>query len=523
MNAKYRALVWEQSRVAGPAAAFCALFALLSMFFLWAAAYRAYGIHVVDARSISEAMITYAALALGGVLTLRQAASGQLAPGFDPRHARLPVRTLPLVTVQFTVRLLSLLLLCAALGGAYTAFFRQRPETLSLLLPVSVYLVAQTLAWSYRSVTGISYMLPAALFLAPALLARAVAYRQGYFDAAGRLADALVSPAGVLVLLPAAYALSLLGVHWERRDERHGLPTARDLRVWLGVRAAAPAAGFGSALAAQVWLEWRRTGWMLPAVLSATTGLAGIVLWTVPVRRADLSLLTQFIPLALLPLAAVIAGAACLWDRTGYAVLRPVRTRDMARAKLLAMGRALTHGATLAAVLSIAGFAVFGRAEFGLLRESLAHGETTHIEIATLVLGPCLLAVFAAWVALWLTTRLMALLVLGPAAVLVILVACFSRPAALHTTAGLFWVWAVTVIAAVVFALAHAVWRGWMTRAGFVCTLGVWAVLAGVIFAIGPKTGGAWPGPLLACIAISAYAAAPFAAVPAALQRGRAA
>lgn len=523
MNAKYRALVWEQSRVAGVTAACCAALALLAMFVLWADAHWAHTIHKGDAREISGAMITYAALALAGVLTLRQAASGQLAPGFEPRHARLPVRTLPLVTVQFAVRLLSLLLLCAALSGAYYACFRVPPEPLALLLPVSVYLVAQAVAWSYRSVTGISYMLPAALFLAPAVLTTSGVYRYGYFEAAGWLAGALASPAGVLVLLPAAYALSLLGVHWERRDERHGLPTARDLRDWLGERAAAPATGFDTPLAAQIWLEWRRTGWMLPALLLTGAGLAAIVLWTVPVRRADLSLLTQFIPLALLPLAAVGAGAACLWDRTGYALLRPVSTRDMARAKLLAMGRALTHGAALAAALSVAGFVVFGRAEFGLLRESLAHGETSYIEVAALVLGPCLLAVFAAWAALWLTTRLVALLVLGPAAVLVPLAACFSQAAALNIAAVLFWVWAVAVIAAVGFALAHAVWRGWMTRAGLACTLGAWAALAGALYTIGPETGGAWPGPLLACIAISGYAAAPFAAVPAALQRRRAA
>lgn len=526
MNPKYRALIWEQGRVGGVLAVCLSFFSGLVMAFHWYLAYWQHSITRGDAQETSLGAMLVAGILLSGIMILRQDTTGQLIPFFDARHTRLPIRTLPLVSILFFSRLLFLLFLCLAHLLLYRAAFKEMPPPLYVFLPLTIFLVAQTMSWCYRSITGISYLTIIVLFLIPALLAVSRNYEDGYFSAAEAMARGMSQAAVLLFLLPVTYGLCLIGVHWERRDERYGLPTERELLDAVTGMGATPAQRFSSPLEAQIWYERRRTGWMLPGITLLVLLVLLVVLVSVPdITNYYVSLTAQFTPLIALPFGAFVTGIYSLTDKCTYASLRPSGPSVYANAKLLALGRSLTWSVLIVSSLSIGGFLFVGSAEMAILREALAHRETTYIEITAILLAPCLLAAMAAWVALWVGIPIVAVLMAGIVLMLNMSMAFFNLIEMYVDVLSiiLFCFYVYGSIFIVASALLWSTWRGYLSRTGFLAAAITWMTLAGFLLLIGPDTGEKWLYPLSLCLVFSGYVIVPVAALPHAFirQHGR--
>lgn len=495
MNPKYRALIWEQLRVAGVLALWCAAVSALIIAFIWSQYYLFPGIQRPDALSASLLIYFATAMAFAALLVLRQDSTGQMRPGFEARHARLPINTLPLVTVQAATRLTCLLLLCGALLTLHGALYGETPSAFYVFIPVTIYLFAQTLSWCHHAMPGIAYMTGIILFLIPALLAAMGNYRSGYFSALAVMAQSFGHLAVVLLLLPAAYALSLLGVHWTRRDEQHGLFTGRELADGLAGLGASPAKAFRSPLAAQAWYEWRRMGWIIPLFTFSIILMAAVILFSLPNAQHFASVWAQYLPLATMPLAALCAALISYRGRSDYARLRPAAIPVFSSAKFLALGRSLTWTALLVSGLSIGGFFFFGDTETALLREALRHGETNYIEITAMLLAPCLLSALIASAIVFGGYHFIAL-------------------ALWQLNLDLYWFWLAGIIGFVGASLLWAAWRGWMARTGLAASFLFWAALSGALLLIFKDSYGVNVHTLATSIAFAGYVAVIPAALP---------
>ncbi len=411
MKPATRALIWEQWRVAGVTAVTLFGVAFVLMTLMWVQ-YLRFQIHEGDARNISLSIAVGATLAAAAIFMLRFDTVGHLTAGFEKRLARLPVRTLPLVTIPFVTRLAYLVLLVFALALLHTAFFAESPRLFFLLLPINLYAMAQAYAWSRKAITGLDYALPLLILLAPLVLFGFESFEAGYLGALALLARGVSSPLLTPVVLLAGFGLGLLGVSWERRDIRRGLPTVTELRDFLTGRFSITARHTQSPLAAMVWYESRRMGARMPLVYLALVVLGFVITLSIPEVRKQASVVAQLIPLLALPIAALVGGAPALWAKSRYALLRPLETRTITQAKLIAAARVLTWTTLLATVLSLAGFYIAAReTEVLLIQQAYAAGEISLIEIASMLLGPCLMAFAIAWTACSLGTAAMGVLV----------------------------------------------------------------------------------------------------------------
>jgi hypothetical protein len=154
MKSSTRALIWEQWRLAGVTA--LSLFGVATVLMaIMRAQYGWFMIHASDARNFSTGIAVGATLAAAAIFMLRFDTVGHLTAGFEKRLARLPVKTLPLVTIPFVTRLAYLVLLVFALALLHMAFFAEYPRLFFLLLPINLYAIAQAYAWSRKAVTGL--------------------------------------------------------------------------------------------------------------------------------------------------------------------------------------------------------------------------------------------------------------------------------------------------------------------------------------------------------------------------------
>ncbi|MFP4502009.1 MAG: hypothetical protein ACLFTT_13485 [Candidatus Hydrogenedentota bacterium] len=421
MKSSTSALIWEQWRLAGVTA--LTLFGVaMPLMVILSGVLPNYYWSVTDARWLSpiDAKLfchaTFLATALGAAVLfmLRFDGAGHLRASFDKRLARLPVKTLPLATIPFLTRLAFLTVLILALGGLYTLLLWEPLDLFSLLFPLVLYSIAQAYAWSRKAVTGLDYLLPLVVILTPLLILLFRSYATGYLGALAAFVTLLASPYLTPPLVAAAFGVALLGVHWERQDIRRGLPTVSEIRDFATGRFSISARHTASPLAAMVWYESRRMGARMPLVYLALVVLGFVITLSIPGVREEASLVAQFIPLLALPIAALVGGAPSLWSKSRYALLRPVETRTIAQAKIIAAVRVLTGTTLLATALSLVGFYIAARnAELVLIQQAYAAGEIAMVEIAGMLLGPCLLAFAVAWVACGLGTRVMGLLVGG--------------------------------------------------------------------------------------------------------------
>jgi hypothetical protein len=392
---KYRALVWEQTRVAGVLSLWCLIVAFVAMNvfeMLWTDA--EFGLYVVS-------------VLFGIAFVFTRDAQGHLRTAFEPRLLSMPIQTLPLTAIIFAVRVICLIAPCYAMGlwlEMYVKYSDFHP--VDLAWPIFIYAIAQTVAWTRNSIRVTPYLLLVVILLFPVIWqslperidAVAPPPADGQLEEVDYFSEEIWPLLRWFPLLLGAYAFSALGVYWERRDLRHGPPKLTDLYSRL-TRRQVLAVEFATPAAAQVWYEEMRAGRMM----SVLTLLFSTFFMSVYDIR--LIVTPQVVPLAAFALAALITGMALRTPRCGYPFVRPLRTRDLATAKMRALGRALLRTVPLVATLSISGFLIFGGLEREVLWSGIARGEVALSELIAIFLGPVLIAAFAAWLLLWLLSR----------------------------------------------------------------------------------------------------------------------
>lgn len=127
-----------------------------------------------------------------------------------------------------------------------------------------------------------------------------------------------------------------------------------------------------------------------------------------PLLLFDLGL-TQYIPLIAFPFAALISGAIGRFPRSHYAQMRPLAAHKIAAAQCLAQLRALL-GAVLVVLLLFFTYMLLGSIERGILATAWQNGYADVIDLIVYCMRPLTLSLLAAWVMLWMTTGLMALI-----------------------------------------------------------------------------------------------------------------
>ena len=146
MNAKVKALAWEECRVGGVIAAVCLLagfFTLLSLRFSYGwSDWASYDRDFLDAILLGVPMLT----AL--LLILNPNYSGHLAGGFSARVLRLPVNVSVAVAAALIARTSFVFIVSLALATVAQALFFDVPQLRIATTIVLFYLFAQALDWT---------------------------------------------------------------------------------------------------------------------------------------------------------------------------------------------------------------------------------------------------------------------------------------------------------------------------------------------------------------------------------------
>ncbi len=276
MNAKVKALAWEECRVAGAIAAVCLLAGLFTLIsFRISYGWLNWGNYDPDFLNLillSVPMLT----AL--LLILNPNYSGHLAGGFPARVLRLPVNASAAVASALIARTLFVFVVSLVMTTAAQAIFGFVPELRIAALIVFFYVFAQAMDWLRGPISGLSSIL---LVLCVAGLSYVLASGGHVFEAA--LATSTMPPLrwglALIAVMTAAYFISVSAVHATRVGRSTGIPEIWEWprRIALGRRGRTRA--FSSPMAAQIWFEVRRAGWTLPAATLSLWIIASGVLW----------------------------------------------------------------------------------------------------------------------------------------------------------------------------------------------------------------------------------------------------
>ncbi len=482
----YRALLWEQWRVAGVTALSIAATALLVM----GCMYASYGPGYLNRSDAADAGIwgLYAlSLMAVAALCLRQDAAGHLVFSFERRLARLPIRTGTLVSIIFAARFVAMAVMLLAAAVIYRLFFAAWPSAFALLLPLSCFALVQAFLWCRQAFTGLDYLAPAALLMAPAMHAALFIGAGGgpertasYLNSAQFCVQWLGSPIGIVCSMVVAYAASLTGVAWDRRDIRRGLPTLAELRE-MADGALRAKADTTSPIAAQVWYESRRMMVNMTLVWLLTLAIIGMLTAAFPSVHRELSMIAQYGPLAALVLTGPVAA---IWPRSRYAMLRPHSNSAIAGARLIAFAQALTYLTLAAAVLSILGLLTAGYGvETLILADAWARGDIGLAGICALALAPCVVAFLTAWTVFGIFAAASRWVVLGVAVLIAGGIAVYSVDDDLLTLAGISLAITGVTGAITVYAFVRRAIT-WRTLAG--CA-GVAAAVWLVLYLLAPR------------------------------------
>jgi len=394
---KYQALAWEQLVVSASVCGVALCIGLAIAGSMWGA----YALSLVseeDARGAAGPGAVLTSLFIAMIASIaRQNAQGELSLDFDPRLRRMPVRTLPLVALVFATRG-GCMLLFAGLGALQWRLIGSELEPAGIYGLLCAYLVLQTIVWTRQSLTGIEYLVGSGVLLT------GLATMQRLRVLGLQLEDTGVS----LLLLTAALAfgVSLLGIALTRRDARWPLPKPGELFDALAGFRGAPNRPFRNPLAAQIWFERQRAGWLLPVVwLLLTIVLIAIYLplngGVDPDREHHHNSeywLYPWLPYFALLAASAISGAVALSVGAGPTFGRPLETRHLALAKLIGLMQSLALTAPCAFAASVA---LSYQAEWGawdVMLTAWSEGETDIFGLAAWHLGTALLMVGAAWI-----------------------------------------------------------------------------------------------------------------------------
>ena len=410
MNPRWRMLLWEQGRTAGVLClAFCGL--SVAHVLIVQAFYRSGQMATVDVSTFLNHYLHFIPMFFAVALTVRQGGSGHLVWNFEPRLLRLPISLPVAFTVIVAVRILcmvTLLMLNVLLAHTFPQNLFELQWT-ALILPLYVYLLLQAFVWSYRRAPILT------AFLLLAALMETVAYRFSYGIEeypVPILVHLITHPNLILIIPSLSLAMMALGVYLERRDEHFGPPRLGELlELANNNRSSLSVDTAKSAFEAQLWYEYRRVGRLLLVFLVVITGL--ITLFPIfvsgePQLFFDIGL-AQYIPLIAFPFAALISGAIGRFPRSRYASLRPAASHELAAAQCLAQLRSLLCTAPLVFLLFLA-YMLLGSIERGVIVTSWQKGYTDALDLIVYCMRPLTLSFLVAWLMLWITTGLMALM-----------------------------------------------------------------------------------------------------------------
>ncbi len=537
MNDKYRALVWEQSRLAGVVSVWCLGLGVSFIAWLWLAQQLRW-IFMHDAQELGALATVIGSAAAALIFTLRFDAAGHLTFGFDARLFRLPIKIGPCTTIILVFRALGVLVVALGSVISCNALLGGNIGIWPVVGVVALYLTTQALSWSKDSVPSIKYLLPALLVAVVLFLlgggGRAIAESQWTETIKSFDIAPLIWALALIVSLAAAYA----GVRWSRHGVRRGPAPLVELIDRLADLRRGKAKRFRSPFQAQLWYERRRFGWFVPAtVLVATALLFGVLLVVKKAQRpalgshdalAFLGLLSflGFIVAALI--AGPVSGATAFrrrWETSSsrYPLLRPLATAALARAKMAMLFDSLLLGFALVLAIAIPALLLGYAPVVELVTAAFSDQELTLDELVFMLGRPLILLWALGWVALWFSLRLPLAWLLTAVVTVVAYLVLFQR----FPLQREFFIGGLLVVEAVVFPIAGVTWlslsalRSGVLKVRHLAALfALWTLLTAA-FMGAECAHGFTVGRLCAGAAIVGWVVAPLVELPMAVHRQR--
>jgi len=421
MYSPYRALAWEQARsVMTLLACLYGMATVVHLALLTGVSGNVLSLH--DARDSAIFASGLALLAAVASCLVRLNQSGHIDWGFEPRMARLPLETFPLVAIPYFLRCGSLALLAVALQLQHRFFFGDVLPTTLVLLPITACALSHAVLWGRTGLSGLSHLLwVAALLFLSGLLWRdpdAINF-EAYL--ANMLESAATLPATFVAVL-AGGVVSYVGVSLSRRGERRGPPELWQLWQRDRWRNPLPDVPHSSPLDAQLWLEWRRVGTTMPTGtffggLCIQGGLVTLLYFDADPLIARFILYGPY--LALVMTCILVSGR--LYPTPGlrssrhqrFDQLRPSDDRLRAQAWMLTYARGLALSLPIAFALASLGWILAPGSEWNALYQGYLLGTISPLELAGVFSRPLLWSILAALIALTLSVTWTTGLLLG--------------------------------------------------------------------------------------------------------------
>ena len=530
MNTKVRALLWEELRVGGVIAGFCALVGLLVQLVIQYSTYE--GFHNVAWHGVEDYVLTVtlaAPLFTGLLLVLNTANSGNLAGGFSGRVLRLPVETWSAVLVALLTRLIEVLLVGAFLLATCWGIFLHGPGIRAVFILALAFLLIQVLDWT----RAVAPLLTAAVIIA--VLCVLLGCVGGVHDWAGVLAsEESATPAFLVFFIMSvvlAYAASVVLVGWTRSGARFSLLSVPSLDAALSLPVGERRKTFASPMTAQVWSELRRSGLSFPATVlglwAITLGAQWLVAyskivnetrWTqesTPVSHTPEAMWAfEILPFVALLLASFAWhlnwGDRGLKDRpTSFLLRQPMTGARMAQARLISTGVNLGLVLAVIAVAHTISFLWTDHAMFlWIIVKALQSGETDLREVAGVLTGPLLASGLIAWVFMNMWGYIWIIIsnpVLATVAIVAVVLDGFTQSEAVFSMI-------ILVPVLLLGAGLFTAWRkGLLSRRSIFACIASWAILTVVLFPFSSVyTSGDVLPLFLVDLAVSALAVSPY-------------
>ncbi len=405
MRSPFRALLWEQSRVAGVLSLWIiGLRLLLLPFHLFLKDRNSYNLDDFNAFFILILLLTHILC-----LTYRRDANGHLTGGFEKRLMRLPLRTPLLALTILYIRLFFFCITLVALLLFNTSLFAVNVPYFDWIVMLELYLIFQTVDWIRHAIRGLSWI--PLLFLVALVFIPTLNWEEGAFGVfLGTLTQEIVSPGFLLFTLLAATLLSWLSVNILRRGACYGIPGPLMLIQQLREMGKARTQAFSSPAEALLWYEWKRHGWKLPVRMLFVCVVLYLLYFAFcypSEEKSDfftIAFSVYTIPLIALLLITPFTG----WLTTGFRFIlrrpqsqfphmRPVTPLDHAWAKWLMLLKSLLLATAIAGCLSLIGTIAFAPSNIHVLWTSLQKGENSLFEVIIISSAPLLFFLALAW------------------------------------------------------------------------------------------------------------------------------
>lgn len=418
-------LAWEEIRVAGVLTVICCL---LDVFVIWAykTQMRLIFHRVEDTPDpfVYFVMVGGVPIVIAFLLTMNPNYKGDLRGGFPARIMALPVPTYLPVVVSLIMRSAFILLASAFLIVATRAFYSGGYGITMALGVVAIYLFVQAFDWVrsiFSGITGVVVGIGGTL----AGLGLYNLGLRGIEILVGGIEERLAQHAfqagiGVAVLFSVVYLISNVAVHASRKGRRVALPR---IHLSSGAKDSGKSGrtkAFDSPLAAHVWLNVRRSFYLLPIVTLISTFVVLVLLWYYEYRKDGIISLNDQQIFLVAPIVGLINGAIAYAvngfilkfgsskGMSGYTFLQPYTTEQIAVARIIS-GALLLIPTLFGAVFFmyvLPGSTTFFRA----LLEAWSLGVVSSIEVLWTFASRILIIGLPIWMLMHVSTRLLSVL-----------------------------------------------------------------------------------------------------------------